>query len=51
LAAMRKALDAHKKAERPSVATIVERIGPLRNKTADQSGAAEGSEGRRRRRG
>jgi 5-methyltetrahydrofolate--homocysteine methyltransferase len=51
LAAMRKALDAHTKTERPSVAAIVERIGPLRNKTADQSGAAEGGEGRRRRRG
>jgi 5-methyltetrahydrofolate--homocysteine methyltransferase len=47
-----KGLDANKLAgERPTVATIVERIGPLRNKTADQSGAVEGSEGRRRRRG
>jgi 5-methyltetrahydrofolate--homocysteine methyltransferase len=51
LAAMRKALDAHTKAERPSVETIVERIGPLRNKTADKSGAVEGGESRRRRRG
>ena len=33
LAAMRQALDAHVKAERPTVETIVERIGPLRNKT------------------
>ena len=33
----------------PTVETIVERIGPLRNKTADQSGS-EGGEGRRRRR-
>jgi 5-methyltetrahydrofolate--homocysteine methyltransferase len=51
LAAMRKALDAHQKAERPTVDIIIERIGPLRNKTADKSGAVEGSEGRRRRRG
>jgi 5-methyltetrahydrofolate--homocysteine methyltransferase len=51
LAAMRKSLDAHQRQDRPTVATIVERIGPLRNKTADQSGAVEGSEGRRRRRG
>lgn len=50
LAAMRKALDDHKKAARPTIETIVERIGPLRNKTADQSGGGEGSEGRRRRR-
>jgi 5-methyltetrahydrofolate--homocysteine methyltransferase len=52
LAAMRKALDAHTKGSRPTVETIVERIGPLRNKTADQSGAGENAgEGRRRRRG
>jgi 5-methyltetrahydrofolate--homocysteine methyltransferase len=31
------------------VETIVERIGPLRNKTADKSGAVEG-DGRRERR-
>ncbi|MEW9805177.1 betaine--homocysteine S-methyltransferase [Mesorhizobium sp. ZMM04-5] len=49
LAAMRKALDGHVKAQRPTVEAIVERIGPLRNKTADQSGAGEG-EGRRERR-
>jgi len=52
LAAMRKALDAHTKGSRPTVETIVERIGPLRNKTADQSGSGENAgEGRRRRRG
>jgi 5-methyltetrahydrofolate--homocysteine methyltransferase len=51
LAAMRRSLDEHRKASRPTVETIVERIGPLRNKTADKSGAVEGSEGRRRRRG
>ena len=48
LSAMRKALDGHRRAERPTVQTIVERIGPMRNKTADQSGTA--SEGRRERR-
>ena len=49
LAAMRQSLDAHKKAERPTVETIVERIGPLRNKLA----AANDSDGakRERRRG
>ena len=51
LAAMRKALDAHVKSERPTVETIVERIGPLRNKTADKSGGTgESSEARRERR-
>lgn len=49
LAAMRKALDAHRKAERPTVETIVERIGPLRNKTASGSDAA-GADGARRER-
>lgn len=48
LSAMRKALDDHRKSERPTVETILERIGPMRNKTADQSGA--GIEGRRERR-
>ncbi len=50
LAAMRQALDAHRRDSRPTVEAIVSRIGPLRNKTADQSGAPEGGEGRRRRR-
>jgi len=51
LAAMRKALDTHHKSTRPTVSSIVERIGPLRNKTADQSGSsAESSEPRRERR-
>jgi len=49
LAAMRKALDTHKKSVRPSVETIVERIGPMRNKLA-AGNANEGGEGRRRRR-
>ena len=51
LAAMRAALDGHVKAERPTVETIVDRIGPLRNKQAKQSGATEGSRERRRGRG
>ena len=50
LAAMRRALDAHQRAERPGVDQVVARIGPLRNKTADQSGQAAGGEGRRERR-
>nr|WP_269929668.1 betaine--homocysteine S-methyltransferase [Aminobacter sp. HY435] len=49
LAAMRKALDAHKKDVRPTVEAIVERIGPMRNKLADAS-AGEGGEARRERR-
>lgn len=52
LAAMRKSLDAHAKGARPTVEAIVERIGPLRNKQASQSGAVEteGSSRRERRR-
>ncbi len=49
LAAMRKALDAHRKEQRPTLETIVERIGPLRNKAAGDNGGGEG-EGRRERR-
>lgn len=49
LAAMRKALDAHKKESRPTLETIVDRIGPLRNKVAKEN-SAETSEGRRERR-
>lgn len=49
LAAMRKALDAHTQAARPTVSDVVARIGPLRNKQAAESGAVEG-EGRRERR-
>ncbi|MGN6771009.1 MAG: homocysteine S-methyltransferase family protein, partial [Rhizobiaceae bacterium] len=48
LKAMREALDGHHKAERPTVADVVTRIGPMRNKPANQSGAA--SEGGRRER-
>lgn len=49
LAAMRKALDGHARAERPTVEAIVERIGPMRNKLASANDASPG-EGRRRRR-
>ena len=49
LAAMRHALDAHKKAERPTVEAIVSRIGPLRNKQASAK-TVETSDARRERR-
>jgi 5-methyltetrahydrofolate--homocysteine methyltransferase len=50
LAAMRHALDAHIKADRPTVETIIERIGPMRNKlAAANDGAAEGTRRERRR--
>ncbi|MGR6430485.1 betaine--homocysteine S-methyltransferase [Rhizobium sp. PAMB 3174] len=48
LAAMRQALDAHTPGPRPTLETIVEKIGPLRNKTADDSAPARE---RKRRRG
>jgi 5-methyltetrahydrofolate--homocysteine methyltransferase len=48
LKAMRAALDGHQKAARPTVADVVSRIGPMRNKPANESGA--GSEGGRRER-
>lgn len=50
LAAMRKAIDAHARSTRPTVETVVERIGPMRNKLAQASGANENDGGRRRRR-
>jgi len=50
LAAMRVALDAHQKSARPTVEAIVERIGPLRNKLANNDAKPETGEGRRRRR-
>ncbi|WP_274628516.1 betaine--homocysteine S-methyltransferase [Arvimicrobium flavum] len=49
LAAMRKALDAHRKAARPTVETVIERIGPMRNKRAEAN-APEAGDGRRERR-
>jgi 5-methyltetrahydrofolate--homocysteine methyltransferase len=48
LAAMRKALDAHTKTSRPTVETIIERIGPLRNKTASAGGEQTGRREHRR---
>ena len=52
LAAMREALDAHRKGDRPTVEQIVERIGPLRNKQAkDSGGENENRRERRRSRG
>jgi 5-methyltetrahydrofolate--homocysteine methyltransferase len=50
LRSMRNALDTHVKAARPTVEAIVERIGPLRNKTADKSGSEDGAGRRERRR-
>ncbi|WP_311028365.1 betaine--homocysteine S-methyltransferase [Mesorhizobium koreense] len=50
LKAMRAALDGHHKAERPTVADVVTRIGPMRNKPANQSGATAEGGGRRDRR-
>lgn len=49
LAAMRQALDTHEKAARPTVETIIERIGPLRNKQASAN-STDASDGRRERR-
>ncbi|MGQ3209639.1 MAG: betaine--homocysteine S-methyltransferase [Shinella sp.] len=51
LAAMRVALDAHEPRERPALAEIIEKIGPLRNKTADESAAQPTRERSSRRRG
>nr|WP_295468696.1 betaine--homocysteine S-methyltransferase [Mesorhizobium sp.] len=51
LKAMRDAIDAHVKSVRPSVADVVTRIGPMRNKPANESGAGSGGERRERRRG
>jgi 5-methyltetrahydrofolate--homocysteine methyltransferase len=49
LAAMRVALDTYVPGERPTVETIVERIGPMRNKTANETpSAAPRERGRRR---
>lgn len=49
LAAMRSALDEYTPRPRPTIEEIVERIGPLRNKTASESGGEGGRERRRRR--
>jgi len=50
LRAMRQAIDTHQKSARPSVEEIVEKIGPMRNKTADSGGEAPRRERRGRRR-
>ncbi|WP_274424312.1 betaine--homocysteine S-methyltransferase [Chelativorans sp. YIM 93263] len=50
LAAMRKALDEHRKGARPSVQDIESRVGPMRNKAAAQSGADSAGPNRRQRR-
>ncbi|MCO5163333.1 MAG: betaine--homocysteine S-methyltransferase [Mesorhizobium sp.] len=49
LRAMRDAIDGHVKSVRPSVADVITRIGPMRNKPANESGS--GGERRERRRG
>lgn len=49
LAAMRKALDDYTPRPRPTIEEIVDKIGPLRNKTASESGGDSGRERRRRR--
>ncbi|TDH35785.1 betaine--homocysteine S-methyltransferase [Pseudohoeflea suaedae] len=49
LAAMREAIDGHRKAARPTIETIVERIGPMKNTRAAAEGDAPArSRGRRR---
>lgn len=47
LAAMRHAIDGHTKRARPTVAEVIEKIGPMRNTVA----AAQGSEAKRERKG
>ncbi len=49
LAAMRGALDSYQPGERPTLDVIVERIGPLRNKTANETAPAPSRERGRRR--
>ena len=51
LAAMRQALDAHTKADTPTLETITERIGPLVNSPATDAEHAPKRERRSRRRG
>lgn len=48
LAAMREALDNYTPGPRPTLEVIIERIGPLRNKTANEGGTAPVRERRRR---
>jgi len=51
LKAMRAALDGHSRGERPTIDTIIERVGPMRNKTASESGRSSARRERRRARG
>lgn len=51
LAAMRAALDDYTPGPRPTIETIVDRIGPLRNKAASEAPAESNREKRTRRRG
>lgn len=51
LKAIRDAVDSHVKAARPTVENVVARIGPMRNKPANESGAPSGERRERRRRG
>ncbi len=51
LKAIRNAVDSHVKAARPTVENVVARIGPMRNKPANESGAPSGERRERRRRG
>ena len=51
LQAMRRALDAHRPGERPTLDDIVTRVGPLRNRAAGGGDDAPKRERRRRRRG
>ncbi len=48
LAAMREALDGYTPRPRPTLETIIEKIGPLRNKTADEAAPARERGSRRR---
>ncbi len=50
LRAMREAIDTHQAASRPSIEDIIEKIGPMRNKTADSGSDAPRRERRSRRR-
>jgi 5-methyltetrahydrofolate--homocysteine methyltransferase len=47
LAAIRKAVDSHTPGPRPTLETIVEKIGPLRNKTAEEQSAPRERRSRR----
>lgn len=49
LKAMREALDAHTRGPRPTLDEVVSRIGPMRNKPANESGAETGERRERRR--